>query len=59
MIFLSSDELGQYVAHLNHATMILNPAPGDRKTGRASARDRIDGKISFFADLLAADEPDL
>ena len=58
MIFLPSDELGQYICHLNHATMILNPAPGDRKTGRAGARDRIDGKMSLFADILAADELD-
>ncbi|MBQ7206440.1 MAG: glycosyltransferase [Lentisphaeria bacterium] len=59
MVFLPSDELGKYISHLNHATMILNPAPGDRKTGRASARDRIDGRISFFADILAADDLDL
>lgn len=59
MIFLPSDELGKYICHLNHATMILNPAPGDRKTGRAGARDRIDGKMHLFADILAADDLDL
>ncbi len=58
MIFLSSDELGRYVCHLNHATMILNPAPGDRKTGRASARDRLDGKMRLFRDILDAEELD-
>ena len=59
MVFLPSDELGQYVSHLNHATMILNPAPGDRKTGRASARDRIDGKMRLFRDILDAEDLDM
>jgi len=28
MVFLSSAELGPYVDHLNHATMVLNPELG-------------------------------
>ena len=27
MLFLESEHLGQYVAHVNHATMVLNLAP--------------------------------
>ena len=59
MVFLPSDELGKYISHLNHATMILNPAPGDRKTRRSSARDRIDGKMRLFRDILDAEDLDM
>lgn len=31
MLFLPTEELGQYVDHINHATMILNPQPHSRK----------------------------
>ncbi len=41
MLFLESSALGRYLRHLNHATMILNPRPEDRKTAKPSARRRI------------------
>ncbi len=39
--FLPTKELMRWLRHLNHATMILNPRPGDRKTARSSARRRV------------------
>ncbi len=55
MKFLGSGELGKYVRHLNHATMILNPRPGDRKTSRRSARKRIAKELGFsgYQELIA------
>lgn len=47
MKFLDSWDLGKYIRHLNHATMILNPRPGDRKTSRKSARKRIAKELGF------------
>ena len=35
--FLSVSELGRYMAHLNHATMILNPSFAGRKTSSGKA----------------------
>jgi len=44
MRFLDSAELGKYVDHLNHATMILNPS-GTGRTSKASSRRKLDGKL--------------
>ena len=44
MRFLESAVLGKYVAHLNHATMILNPS-GSGRTSKASSRHKLDGKL--------------
>jgi hypothetical protein len=41
MIFIRPDELSRYMKHLNHATMILNPAIAGKKTGGKKAYDRI------------------
>lgn len=41
MKFLESCVLMKYMRHLNHATMILNPETGGRKTRRKSSRDRL------------------
>lgn len=45
MIFLPSETLGQYIDHINHATMILNPALGARdktiKKGQARIKQRL------------------
>ena len=59
MRFLESAELGRYVAHLNHATMILNPT-GSGRTSRASSRQKLDGKLSdpAYAAILENDELD-
>ena len=55
MKFLESGDLGKYMRHLNHATMILNPRPGDRKTSRKSARKRIAKELGFsgYQELIA------
>lgn len=45
MEFLESQELGRYLRHLNHATMILNPQPGDRKTSKPAARRRLQRQL--------------
>ena len=45
MRFLDSAVLGGYVAHLNHATMILNPT-GSGRTSKASSRQKLAGKMS-------------
>jgi GT2 family glycosyltransferase len=41
MIFLPSEELINYIKHLNHATMILNPELGGRRTGTPKEYNRI------------------
>ena len=41
MIFLEPAELMRYLCHLNHATMVLNPAIAGKKTGTPAARRRI------------------
>lgn len=44
--------------HLNHATMILNPSIGDRKTGTPEMREALDAKMARFRDILADDSLD-
>ncbi len=53
MRFLESAELGKYVDHLNHATMILNPS-GSGRTSKASSRRKLDGKLDnqLYRELL-------
>lgn len=41
MLFLPSKELIKYIKHLNHATMILNPELGGKRTGTPKAYNRI------------------
>ena len=59
MRFLESAVLGKYVAHLNHATMILNPS-GSGRTSKASSRRKLDGKLnnSAYNAILANDALD-
>ena len=59
MRFLESATLGRYVAHLNHATMILNPT-GSGRTSKASSRQKLDGKMNTpaFTAILENDELD-
>lgn len=45
MLFLSSAKLGQYVDHLNHATMILNPELGSGKKNVRQGNKRIQQKL--------------
>ena len=59
MRFLESFELGAYIRHLNHATMILNPS-GDGRTSKASSRKKLADKMddAAFAAILADDTLD-
>lgn len=59
MHFLPSDELGKFICHLNHATMILNPAASDRKTGKPPARAKLSRKMQIFMDVLDSQDLDL
>ncbi len=60
MNFLSSLELGKYIQHLNHATMILNPEIAGRKTGGKKERKRIQRQLNSvnYRDMLAASDLD-
>ena len=57
MKFLASETLGRYIRHLNHATMILNPRPGDRKTSKKKARKRIAKELGFsgYRELISGE----
>ena len=59
LLFLSPEELSRFVCHLNHATMILNPARNDRKTGKAPARKKLSKKMRLFMDILDSEDLDL
>jgi hypothetical protein len=45
MLFLNSGELGRYVDHLNHATMVLNPEFGSSEQMRKQGNKRIKDKL--------------
>lgn len=45
MLFLDSGELGRYVDHLNHATMVLNPELGSSEQMRKDGNKRIKDKL--------------
>ena len=59
MRFLESFELGAYIRHLNHATMILNPS-GEGRTSKASSRRKLADKMddAAFTAILADDTLD-
>lgn len=60
MKFLPSLELGKFLNHLNHATMILNPETGGRKTSRPAARRRLSNRldVELYREILTRDELD-
>lgn len=60
MIFLPPGELGRYLRHFNHATMILNAAISGRKTGRESSRRRLQAELDAIGcrEILADAELD-
>ena len=60
MKFLPSIELGKFLTHLNHATMILNPETGGRKTSRPSARRRLDSRLdlALYHEILEREDLD-
>ena len=43
--FIDSEELCRYIRHLNHATMILNPKEGDRKTASPRMRRKLNAEL--------------
>jgi len=45
MLFLDSAELGSYIDHLNHATMVLNPALGSSNKVQKEGHARIKKKL--------------
>lgn len=60
LIFVEARELMKFIRHLNHATMILNPRSGDRRTARPAARARIQRELDELhcAELLNRDDLD-
>lgn len=57
MLFLESEQLGQYVDHVNHATMVLNPELGSSDRMIRSGKKRVGVKLrGIDADSLLADE---
>lgn len=56
MLFLNSAELGRYVDHLNHATMVLNPEFGSSEQMRKEGNRRIKEKLrGIDASAILAD----
>lgn len=57
MLFLESENLGRYVDHVNHATMVLNPELGSSsssiRTGKKRVMDRLRG---IDADAILAND---
>jgi hypothetical protein len=57
MIFLPSETLGQYMDHLNHATMILNPELGARQSTITKGLKRMKKRLAEMnATAVLADE---
>lgn len=56
MLFLESEQLGQCVDHVNHATMVLNPELGSSAANVRSGRKRVGAKLrGIDADAILAD----
>ncbi len=60
MLFLESAELGKYVRHLNHATLILHPELGGKRTSKPKAMQRLLRQLDEFnyKQILADDSLD-
>lgn len=57
MCFLESVDLGQYVDHVNHATMVLNPELGSSASNIRNGKKRVSDKLrGIDADALLADD---
>lgn len=57
MRFLESEDLGRYVDHVNHATMVLNPELGSSDRMIRSGRKRVGNKLrGIDADGILADD---
>ncbi len=56
MIFLESEDLGKYMDHVNHATMVLNPELSSKKEARPKDIKRVqDALKAVNADQILAD----
>lgn len=55
MPFMRSEELSKYMDHLNHATSVLNPELGSRKSSITKGRKRIEKRLEqlCYQDILA------
>ena len=58
MDFIPPEVLIRYMDHLNHATMILNPEIGTRKTAAPGMRHSLAARMERFRDILADDSLD-
>ena len=58
MEFIPPEILIKYMDHLNHATMILNPAIGGKKTAAPKARQSLESRLARFRAILADDSLD-
>ncbi len=60
MEFIPENLLSKHMLHLNHATMILNPETGGRKTSTAKARQKLQSGLDAaeFQAILADDSYD-
>lgn len=58
MDFIPPEVLIRYMDHLNHATMILNPTIGSRKTASPKARQALEKRMEQFRAILADDSLD-
>lgn len=57
MRFMESEQLGKYVDHLNHATMVLNPELGSSASMIRSGSKRVKTKLrGIDADAILADQ---
>ncbi|MDR1855001.1 MAG: glycosyltransferase [Azoarcus sp.] len=59
--FIPSDELIKYIWHLNHATMVLHPELGGKKTSKPSSLRQLqrDMEKMHYRDILANDKLDI
>ncbi len=59
LIFIPSEELSRYMKHLNHATMILNPAIAGKKTGKPKAHRQLQRELKAINYKQILDDPSL
>ena len=58
MEFIPPEILIRYMDHLNHATMILNPVVGSRRTSSPKARRTLESRMARYSGILADDSLD-
>ena len=58
MEFIPPEILIKYMDHLNHATMILNPTIGSRRTSSRRARRSLEARMERYRAILADDSLD-